>query len=98
MPQWIVNWVEGIDKDFRSFEEFAKVKEKIETIAHNPVTRLQKVKGYEPIKKLRLGDHRLFVYLNYTTQEIHCITYLPRKKCYNKDTLEHVQKKAQKVQ
>lgn len=90
---WKSNWIEGIEDDFSCEKELLRAKAKVDlACCNNPYLHTEKIKGVniEGLRKITIGDHRLFILLNDETENMYCLSYLPRKNCYNKISLNKV--------
>lgn len=99
MPQWKVNWIENIEEDFNSTEEFLKVKNKLDYISLNPNYLTKRIKNIKNknIRRVKFGEFRLFILLDNISEEIFCLAYLPRKKCYSEKSINKVLKIVQSI-
>jgi len=92
MSQWKINWIEGIENDFISRDDLFNVKEKMDIISENPNSHSKRVKGIFGVnlRRVRFGQFRLFIFLDPIIEEIYCLAYLPKKKCYSRKSMNKV--------
>jgi len=91
-------WHDKVSKDVQNPQEFIRINEKIDGIIDNIYAKTQSVIGWSGIRKLRIGDHRLFLYIDDEQRIIHIIGYYPRNYCYSKQkqlkiTVEQLKKR-----
>jgi len=90
-----VVWAEGVDKDLENFDEklFLRVVTKLHYIANSgkPFNLTEGIKGFSPnIRKLRIGNYRIFIYIKQIIETIYCLAVKHRKEAYKEKTLNQI--------
>lgn len=94
--QYEISWIDGIDEDFLEANltenEVMKIKSKMDYVAQSPLNYSERIKGVPTsfLRRVKFGNYRLFIYLEDRVMVIYCLAFLPRKKCYDKVSLNRV--------
>ena len=84
-------WADSISDDLKgiSESEFNRIDAKLDSILDFPNQKSSRIKNMiENIRRIRIGNHRLIIYVKNETMTVYALAYLPRKLCYKKEKLK----------
>ncbi|HII14758.1 MAG TPA: hypothetical protein HA362_00435 [Nanoarchaeota archaeon] len=94
-------WARSIGHDLKGISEriFNVIDGKIDDILDSPNTKSKKIKGWAyNIRRIRLGNYRLLIYVDDLNLTVYCLAYLPRKNCYSPETRAMIMNIARNVE
>lgn len=88
-------WVEGIDEDLKKTDEkfFFRLVSKLQFIcnSNDPFRITDSIKGMPTdIRKIRLGEMRIFLHIKNILKNIYCLLIKHRKEAYKRKTLNEI--------
>lgn len=96
-----IGWPESFQNDLAAFDESAqeKVISKVEAILDSPNTLTERVIAWPGnIRKIRVGDYRLLLYVSDKNLTVYPIVFCHRKQVYKKATEREVLKVVSQLQ
>lgn len=75
-------WVPAAAKDFACVEQFKRADGRLQRILENPYAESQQVVGWNGTRKIRVGNYRLFIFIDNTSKIVYGLAFLPRDSCY----------------
>lgn len=90
-----IAWARGVEEDIQNFSEklFWRVVSKLDYIANsnNPFKLTETLQDFpKEIRKFRVGDYRVFIYIKKITDVIYCLSVKHRKEAYKTQSKKEI--------